>query len=153
MSHTRFGFQARNTPAERRAFFDLIRNDHRTSREMEAVVEAIEFMTPTAWTAVTFQNSWQNYSAAPWREVQYRKVGDEVQLRGMISRPAGDSTSAMFTLPTGFRPLAYELFTAASASGLARLYALTTGVISVESAAAGYGTWISLSNIRFSVEN
>ena len=42
MSHTRFGFQARNTPAERRAFFDLIRNDHRSTREVEAIIEALQ---------------------------------------------------------------------------------------------------------------
>jgi hypothetical protein len=42
VSHTRFGFQARNTPAERRAFFDLIRNDHKSGRDAEVMLDAIE---------------------------------------------------------------------------------------------------------------
>src|SRR5436190_3119179 len=43
--------------------------------------------TPTAWTGVTFQNGWQNFGGG-WPSAQYRKVGDQVYLRGLISHPA-----------------------------------------------------------------
>lgn len=54
----------------------------------------------SAWTQVTFQNGWANaYGSSP---VQYRKVGDMVQLRGMAS--GSTLRVAAFTMPTGFRP-------------------------------------------------
>lgn len=58
-------------------------------------------VAPTAWTAVTFQNSWVNFGGG-YQAMQYRKVGDMVQLRGTIA--AGTVTAVGFTLPVGFRP-------------------------------------------------
>ena len=58
-------------------------------------------LQPTAWTAVTFQNSWVNYGA-PYGNCMYRKVGDRVFLRGIMKN--GTVGAAAFTLPVGFRP-------------------------------------------------
>ena len=58
-------------------------------------------LQPTAWTAVTFQNSWVNYGS-PYGNVMYRKVGDRVFLRGVMKN--GTVGAAAFTLPVGFRP-------------------------------------------------
>jgi len=55
----------------------------------------------TAWTAVSFSNSWVNYGSG-FQEAEYRKVGDMVQLRGNIK--GGTLDAAGFTLPVGFRP-------------------------------------------------
>lgn len=55
----------------------------------------------TAWTAPTLQNSWANYGA-PYQLAQYRKVGDEVQMRGLVR--LGTVGSVICTLPVGFRP-------------------------------------------------
>lgn len=44
MSHPRFGFQPRNTPAERRAFFDLIRQTHNTDHVMEEVLSTLDVL-------------------------------------------------------------------------------------------------------------
>lgn len=50
------------------------------------------------WTNIpTFTNSWTAGTRAP----AYRKIGNRVQLRGLIN--AGTANAA-FTLPTGFRP-------------------------------------------------
>jgi hypothetical protein len=54
----------------------------------------------TAWTRPTLLNSWVDYDAA--QPVQYRKVGDEVQIRGFMN--GGAATTAAFFLPAGFRP-------------------------------------------------
>ena len=69
----------------------------------------------TGWTAVTFQNSWANYGAG-YQGVEYRKVGDMVQLRGVLNT-AGTSATAAFTLPVGFRPLASLSISAANSVG------------------------------------
>tara|TARA_R110000803_G_scaffold63024_1_gene123560 strand:- start:2995 stop:3375 length:381 start_codon:yes stop_codon:yes gene_type:complete len=58
-------------------------------------------VNPSAWTAVTFQNSWQNFSGS-YQSVQYRKVNDVVEVRGFMKSGTLDSTA--FTLPAGFRP-------------------------------------------------
>lgn len=46
---TRFGFQPRNTPAERRAFFDLIRARARTTDDIELILDTLEVLE---WEAV-----------------------------------------------------------------------------------------------------
>lgn len=63
--------------------------------------------SPTPWTAVTFQNGWINYGGA-YQTAQYRKVGDEVQVRGTIK--SGTQMTVAFTLPAGFRPPAKMQF-------------------------------------------
>lgn len=58
----------------------------------------------TAWTDVTFQNSWVNFDAvsATQRRVQYMKEGHWVSLRGVMS--GGTLAATAFALPVGFRP-------------------------------------------------
>jgi hypothetical protein len=64
-------------------------------------VTALETATAkTAWTAVTFQNSWVN-NVSGVETVAYRKIGDIVTLRGMAM--TGAVPSVVFTLPVGYR--------------------------------------------------
>jgi hypothetical protein len=81
---------------------------------------------PTAWTAVTFTNSWVNYGGA-FQTCQYRKVGDTVQLRGLCK--SGTAGTSMFTLPAGFRPPASINFTAESNAVFATITITTTGTV------------------------
>lgn len=57
--------------------------------------------TPTPWTSVTFQNGWVNAGGSS-SNVQYRKIGDVVYLRGRMN--PGSFGLPAFTLPSGFRP-------------------------------------------------
>jgi hypothetical protein len=57
----------------------------------------------TPWTAVTFQNGWAN-KGSPEQPCQYRKIGDIVYLRGMMTRNPVPFATAAFNLPVGFRP-------------------------------------------------
>lgn len=59
-------------------------------------------VAPTAWTAVSFLNSWANFGG--YQGLTYRKVGDMVQVRGTISHPSGGSGTVVANLPSGFRP-------------------------------------------------
>lgn len=65
------------------------------------VAQFINFWTPTAWTPITaFTNGWGNVSG--WQASQYRKWGDNVQVRGYIQ--SGTANTTAFVLPVGFRP-------------------------------------------------
>jgi hypothetical protein len=57
----------------------------------------------TAWTDVTFQNSWANKGGTE-QTCQYRKIGDIVYLRGVMGRTAVTYDQSAFTLPVGYRP-------------------------------------------------
>lgn len=98
----------------------------------------------TAWTAVTFQNSWVNYGGTD-QVVQYRKVGDTVQLRGKAKN--GTMSSAAFTLPAGFRPPADLSFTQASNGAFGAVVVSSAGVVT-----PAFGSNVSFSfNFQFSV--
>lgn len=71
-------------------------------------------LTPVAteWTALpTYGTGWENYVSGGWQVGQYRKVGDEVQLRGLLKFTySGDATYTICGLPVGFRPPENQLF-------------------------------------------
>lgn len=77
------------------------------------VIEDITTVQPTdgsmagVWTAPSLTNGWLNWGA-PYQFAQYRRVGDEVQLRGVIK--SGTIGQSAFTLPVGFRPPANTQF-------------------------------------------
>ena len=99
----------------------------------------------TAWTAVTFTNSWVNLGPQP---AQYRKIGDIVYVRGQIS--GGATSSSAFTLPAGFRPpLTLDLPLIAFSGGpvVALAGVGATGAFAVWTAATGN---VSI-NCQFSV--
>ena len=104
-----------------------------------------------AWIPVTtFLNGWVNLDGI--RPASYRKVGDEVQLRGMVQ--SGTLQGPAFTLPAGFRLPQNSHFPAATSPYVA-------GVVVVFGAAdpaaggvapwTGSNFWFDLSSIRFSV--
>lgn len=125
----------------------------------------------TAWTALTLKNNWQNYGGE-FQTAQYRKVGDEVQVRGLVR--LGTTATAIATLPDGFRPPATLLFgaihdvganwaTGAASTGTAHTHSQTrpsAAAYRINVNAAGdithYSTqgtgYVDLSMIRFSVE-
>lgn len=73
-----------------------------TDLYIKALADFLEtYIGRTAWTAVTFQNSWVNSGGGP-QDVQYRRVGDDVQARGHMK--SGTTGATAFTFPTGFRP-------------------------------------------------
>lgn len=116
-------------------------------------LEASANSVRTAWAAVTFTNSWVNYGSG-FQEVQYRKVGDMVQLRGTMKN--GTTAGPAFTLPVGFRPPAVNyLFIPAVTSDykVAACSVNTSGAFTVsnyETSGAGNGL-VSLFGLQFSV--
>jgi hypothetical protein len=86
---------------------------------------------PSAWTNVTFAGAWINFGP-PYQNCQYRKVGDDVEVRGMCKSGA---VGPLFTLPVGFRPPADLQFTTASGSLFAMLVITSAGVVSLSTGA------------------
>ncbi len=137
----------------------------------DALEAALVSITPTAWTNLTFQNGWSNYSGS-FQSAQYRKVGDVVEMRGVVKGTTWGT--AICTLPAGFRPPASLLLngifnsfntawnTGAASAGTAHTHANTgpsniAGRITVAAdgtitpVAALDNGYLDLSDIRFSV--
>lgn len=119
-------------------------SDIATEAWADLVADQVNAFIPTAWTAVTFQNSWVNFNVA-YQPVQYRKVGDEVQLRGFMS--TGTMSAVAFTLPAGFRPLFINLMGTIANSAIAQLAIDPSGTCSPT---VGSNAWFSVA-CRFSV--
>lgn len=118
--------------------------------EVNALRAALIALQPSPWTAPTLQSGWQNEGGGQ-QVMQYRKVADIVQLRGVIRN---GTMSTLFTLPANHMPpmgLRYGIFTMHPTSGAvstARLDLQTTGVVS----ALNYdNTHILMVNATYSV--
>lgn len=104
---------------------------------------------PGAWTAVLggigFTNGWVNFDAG--HPAQYRKIGDEVELRGLIK--TGTVGTGAFTLPAGFRPFQTDdTFPVASNGAYGQVTVFATGVVQIGNPASN--VYAYLSGIRFS---
>lgn len=99
----------------------------------------------SGWIDVTFNTGWGNYGGA-YGDVQYRKIGDWVHLRGLCERSSGTETD-VFTLPTGYRPQAGIINVTIFSGSFGRIDIATDGDVEVKT---GTYTYVSLANISFS---
>ncbi|HEX7313308.1 MAG TPA: hypothetical protein VF297_05280 [Pyrinomonadaceae bacterium] len=102
-------------------------------------------VTSGAWTAVTFSGTWVNYGA-PFQTVQYRKIGDRVELRGTAK--LGTALSTLFTLPTGYRPPADLVFPMSSNAAFGAITVTSAGAVTQS---VGSNASVTLDGIFFSV--
>lgn len=110
-----------------------------------ALLALARWAVPTEWTAPTFQNSWTNYGSG-FRDAAYRKVGDRVELRGLVKN--GTMSTAMFTLPEGHRPTGVEIFSTAAADAFGEVRIYNDGQVQF---VIGSNTWVTLDGLSFSV--
>jgi len=108
----------------------------------------------TPWTNATLVNAWTN-AASPMGPLQYRKVGEVVQLRGTVHDNA-TTAAVMTTLPVGFRP-PYEMNVAtmgySSGSNTWGVFALnmpTSGIVQRHGSTPSGLTYINF-DVQFSV--
>jgi len=101
------------------------------------------YVLRTPWVAFgTMGLGWVDFDAN--HRAQYRKVGDDVQLRGLIK---SGTTGNVFVLPVGFRPVqADETFPVVMSGGTGNVSVFSNGNIVV----TGSSTFTYLSGIRFS---
>lgn len=121
-------------------------------------------LTYTPWTALPLASGWVDFGGGN-QPAQYRKVGDDVQLRGLVKRTstsvAAGVASDIGNLPAGFRApthLIHTVISKPSASVALQgvlIQQLVTGAVQyyAETTGAGLGTdgWVTLTGINFSV--
>jgi len=96
--------------------------------------------TPPAWTPVTFANGWTNFPGSE-QPAQYRKIGDVVYLRGVIT--GGTMQQSAFILPVGFRPPNRTYKSGGAVSGGAWQAALT-----LIDSDGGFKPWLGVNTQR-----
>lgn len=83
---------------------------------------------------------------------EYRKVGTCVWLRGVATTSTTQGANAtVLTLPSGYRPLAQEVFLQMNNTGPAQVNVEANGEVSVVAGLASSG-WVSLSGISFYID-
>lgn len=102
-----------------------------------------------AWSTLTLNTAgnWANYGGA-YAVAAYKKVGDLVFLRGLVVRSSGADT-LIATLPSGYRPVSYLLYTTSGDDAFARIDIENDGEIRMQAGTAA--AYISLDGLFFSV--
>lgn len=104
--------------------------------------------TPT-WISPTLGNSWVNFGGSYTTAGYYKDNEGIVRLRGVIKN--GTLSTAIFTLPVGFRPAAQHYFISVGGAGLSAVLVGSDGVVQVGAyIASGTNAYVSLDQISFS---
>lgn len=105
-----------------------------------------------SWTPLPYSGGWVDFGGS-FQVGQYRKVGDDVEIRGMMKHATTTTTGTFATLPVGFRPPAtVQFWGCGSGGGNVDIRITSGGVMTVTAYGAGAsGASISLAPIRFSV--
>ena len=115
-----------------------------TKQYVDSTVAAGAGVVP--WIDVGFANSWTNYGSG-FQTCQYRKIGDVVTVRGLIS--SGNVPWGIFQLAVGYRPPATLIFPVDTANSVhGRVDIGTDGWVLPTVANSAY---LSLTGISFSV--
>jgi hypothetical protein len=116
--------------------------------------------TPPAWTPLSgYQSTWVAYPGAGFGVPSYRKIGDEVMMRGLVQSGAITAgNSVMASLPAGFQPAVNQVLPVevgvnppGTAPTTMRLDVLSgNGNLRLFGAVAGGYDYVSLNSVRFS---
>ncbi|MGO1003304.1 hypothetical protein [Lysobacter sp. ESA13C] len=108
---------------------------------------AVADLRKGVWQTPTLNAPWANYGDV-FASAGYRRDGGRVQLRGLVKAGAGGT--AIFVLPTGYRPPTQQIYTAVSDSSTqARVDVKTNGEVLVSQPGAGVLGWLSLDGVAF----
>lgn len=121
----------------------------RTFRTRVAAI-ASDWNTVGAGGQPAFGTGFQPF--AGFRTPQFRKIGYEVICRGLVQSTTNHAANAViFTLPTGFRPGAVEVFGTTGGTGDTRIDVDTNGDVVAVTALNNTG-FASLVTVRFFVD-
>ncbi len=99
-----------------------------------------------AWVAPTLLNSWANYSTTFSEAGYFKDKNGMVHLRGLVKDGTASAGTAIFTLPTGYRPTRRLIIVTVSSAGHSQLRVDTDGDVQFY---AGANTWFSLDGVSF----
>lgn len=106
----------------------------------------------TGWLPFSYPANYQDYGPPTWRGAEYRRVGDRVMLRGLITRntSTAPANSTAVNLPVGFRPVQGEIFESHISNNRARIDVNSNGDINHQDSPLTVGGYLSLAGIEFS---
>jgi hypothetical protein len=142
----KFGLPSLKTaPGAVRSSFEVLKDVYDIERALNSIGYTL-IPSAETWTAPTLLNNWVNYGGGFNNAGYYKDPFGVVHLRGLIKDGTTTLGTALFTLPTGYRPVAQELFTVTSGSALGRVDVLTTGNVVIN---VGSSSWLSLDGLTF----
>lgn len=115
-------------------------NDLETTNKSSTVVAINELNAKTddsGWINMSLINGWASHGTQ-WQQPSYRKIGNQIFIRGLIS--GGNNDSICANLPSAYRPSKITYFNSASGEGVARGTISTNGNLTIES----YTDWVDL---------
>lgn len=96
--------------------------------------------------APTLLNSWANYGSGLEPAGYFKDYSGRVWLSGVIKDGTTTSATALFTLPSGYRPVSQRVFAVDNNGALGEIQILTNGNVSIY---LGGNTYLSLDGISF----
>jgi hypothetical protein len=99
----------------------------------------------TAWISPTMLNSWTWFTGV-YTHPKYRRVGDRVELKGLVKSGTVGAGTPLFVLPVGFRPPEETILTTSSNDLYAQVRVTTAGNVAC---VVGSTVWVSLDGLSF----
>jgi len=97
----------------------------------------------SGWIEPTLNSPYTNFGS-PYGNTQYRKIGDNVNIQGLVYINSASSGSVIFTLPSGYRPSRRLVFGQATANtSITRIDVRTNGDV-VAQVITDATSWVSL---------
>lgn len=103
----------------------------------------------SGWIPISFNSGWGAH-ASSYTDPEYRKIGNQVYIKGLIKRTSG-TDNTVFTLPVGFRPKKSGVFTSKQEGGGPDIYITNFGRVSTTNAYVN-NTWMSMDTIMFFID-
>lgn len=99
----------------------------------------------SGWITPTLNSPFTHYDTNLFGPVEYRKIGDIVNIQGLLNVNNASNQSTIFTLPVGYRPKKRLIFTVENGNLVtARVDIFPDGDVDAQSM-ANTGTWLNLS--------
>jgi hypothetical protein len=102
----------------------------------------------TGWVNFTLSNGWENLGGN-YPPAQYRKIGKQVFLRGLIKNNSSNTT-VLLNLNSSIKPLKTMYSIATESDVVKPVYIETSGSINIENYTKG--DWVSLGNISYFID-
>lgn len=107
-----------------------------------------------AWQSPSWGSGWTNYGSG-YQVVQFRRINNEIEIRGYAGTNLASPATTIFTLPAGYRPAATLIFERSGYPGNVRamvdISITSAGLVTTAGSGFTFGNsqWLNLNGIRF----
>lgn len=95
----------------------------------------------TEWTDLDLNTDWENLSD-DYFPAQYKKINNQIHLRGMIKNPNNNTNKSILTLPAGIRPKKNTYINFNMSDSFLSCYIRPDGIVNISN--YNTGNWISI---------